>query len=200
MPKRKPPPKRQPTDAERAAVEASLLLDLGRDLSRLSPAERLKVDLVSTLRLVLDNAGEVALEGGSTDIGKLVVAVEHLTRLLPAAREPTRSKCDEHERREAAIAPLVKLFRQLQEEVATLAAENAALKRSAAPPPSDTDVPTVVERVPVPAGNVVPLARPPASAAPAPASPTGIVCDDEPEPWRGYVGGRRYDPWADNRE
>jgi hypothetical protein len=170
MKKRKPPPK--PTDdAERAAVEASLLLDLGRDLSRLSPAERLKVDLVSTLRLVLDNAGEVALEGGSTDIGKLVVAVEHLTRLLPAAREPTRSKRDEHEAREAAIAPLVKLFRQLQEEVATLAAENAALKTEIARS-ADLPTPTLVEPSPMPA-NVVPLAR---AAAPAPAAPVFIHC------------------------
>jgi hypothetical protein len=64
-----------------------------------------------------------------------------------------------------------------------------------------------------PAGNVVPLrtsersevspsppAAPPKPPPPKPAEPTIDLragYNNEPEPWRSYVGGR--DPWADNR-
>jgi hypothetical protein len=89
--KRKPRPTerratRQPSDAERAAVEACQLLGLGDDPSRLCPADRLRCDLVSTLRIAIDHAGATAMEGGSADVGRLVTAVEQLTRSPGQAR------------------------------------------------------------------------------------------------------------------
>jgi hypothetical protein len=71
-------------DLAKTRREAAELL--GLDPARpMCPADSLRVDLVSTLRLVIDAAGETVLEGGTADIGRLVGAVEQLTRLLPKA-------------------------------------------------------------------------------------------------------------------
>jgi hypothetical protein len=135
----------------------------------------LKVDLVSTLRLVIDHAGEVVLDGGTADLGRLVTAVEHLTRMLPAAREPQQTRSDPREEmwliyktmRERGELPLQPDF---QGRIAELEAENAALKAGSAPTlghdlkleatsaPVPPDVPMVVERMPIdPAiGDIVP--------------------------------------------
>jgi hypothetical protein len=199
MTKRKPTERRRPTgDAERSAVEACQLLGLGRDPSRLGASDRLKVDLVSTLRLVIDHAGEAVLDGGVTDLGRLVTAVEHLTKLLPARQlePPVQTRSDPRE-------ALLRMFMQMKErgeidetKVATnqalraenkrLRAEIAALK-AAAParplPGTPDDVPTMVERVPAPAGgNVVPLPRPSASAPAAPAYDY-----DRERGWRDFI-------------
>jgi hypothetical protein len=145
MTKRKPKaierrPARQPDDAERAGIEACQLLGFGNNPSHLCASDRLKVDLVSTLRLVIDHAGAVALEGGGTDIARLVGAVEQLTRLLPkAATEPQSHRPDPRKalldmilemkaRRESgdrADAP------SLRQRVAQLEAENAGLRAAA---------------------------------------------------------------------
>src|SRR5258705_13921660 len=81
MTRRKPrPTERRPADdAERSAREACELLGLGNDPVRLCPADRLRVDMVSTLRLVIDHAGEAVLAGGAADLTRLVGAVDHLT-------------------------------------------------------------------------------------------------------------------------
>jgi hypothetical protein len=142
---------RPTNDAKASRREACELLGFGDDPSRLCPADRLKVDLVSTLRLVIDHAGEVVLDGGTADLGRLVTAVEHLTRMLPAAREPLASQRDD---RDAAVAPLLKLFRHLHESVHTLSAENAHLKAALkAGSPALPDVATLVESVPIDPGE-----------------------------------------------
>jgi hypothetical protein len=74
--------KRRSNDLARARAEAAALLRL--DPSRLSPADVLRCDIVASLRLVIDTAHADVLDGTSTDLGKLMVAVETLTKLLPA--------------------------------------------------------------------------------------------------------------------
>jgi hypothetical protein len=195
MTKQKTESRRQlATDAERSAAEACQLLGLGDEPSRLCASDRLKVDLVSTLRLVIDHAGQVALEGGTADIGRLVVAVEQLTRLLPkAATEPQPHRADPRK-------ALFELLMQMREregvpdegttqatinaqaaEIAQLRAQLAALKAGGTGKLVDDDVPEVVERVPAPAAkNVVPLK--PSSAPAAPAYDYDTNSD-----WKSYV-------------
>jgi hypothetical protein len=196
MPKPKTEHRQPTTDAERSAREACQLLDLGDDPSRLCASDRLKVDLVSTLRLVIDHAGQVALEGGTADIGRLVVAVEQLTRLLPKAATEAPSH------REDPRKALLKIIMTMRErdadafegydgkvkQVEVLQAEIAQLRAQlAGKTPEDSDVPTVVERVPAPApaAKVVPLPR---AAAPAPAAKASPSYDyDRERGWRDHV-------------
>jgi hypothetical protein len=194
MPKPKTEHRQPTTDAERSAREACQLLDLGDDPSRLCASDRLKVDLVSTLRLVIDHAGQVALEGGTADIGRLVVAVEQLTRLLPKAATEAPSH------REDPRKALLKIIMTMRErdadafegydgkvkQVEVLQAEIAQLKAQlAGQAPEDSDVPTVVE--PAPAANVVPLSKPRAAAA-APAAKASPSYDyDRERGWRDHV-------------
>jgi hypothetical protein len=196
MTKRKKPierqqPARQPDDAERSAVEACELLGFGNNPSRLCASDRLKVDLVSTLRLVIDHAGQVALEGGTADIGRLVGAVEQLTKLLPkAATEPASSRVDPREimlrtyltmRERGALAGegydgKVARIAELEAEVERLTAALAEPTLAEPTPP------------PPPAGNVLTLSRgpspPPASVPPSLKPPLR----GPPEPWRAFYG------------
>jgi hypothetical protein len=167
--------KRQPTtDAERSAVEACQLLGFGNNPARLCASDRLKVDLVSTLRLVIDHAGQVALEGGTADIGRLVGAVEQLTKLLPKTTEPAPSRVDPREQmwqtykamRERGEVDETSYDGQVR-RIAELEAEVAELKALAGKTSEHSDIPTMVERVSAAGGNVVPLSRPNPPAAPA---------------------------------
>jgi hypothetical protein len=175
-------------DAERSSREAAELLGFG-DPSRLCPADRLRVDLVSALRSAVDNASATAMEGGSADVGRLVTAVEQLTRLLPkAATEAPSHRPDPR----AALLELILQMRErgeiadraaepsLREENAVLRAENEMLRRAAnAPAP-------VVEAAPAAAAdNVVPL-KPPAAAAP-PAPPAPSYDYDASNEWKAFV-------------
>jgi hypothetical protein len=203
-------PARHTDDAERAAVEACELLGFGNEPSRLCASDRLKVDLVSTLRLVIDHAGQVALEGGTADIGRLVGAVEQLTKLLPKAA--TEAPSHREDPRKALLALILQMRDRdeiadraeepsLREQVAGLQAENARLRaalaaKAGAPSPGSSP-PDPAPNTP-PADNVVPLKTAKTSPSldditasyPAPA-----------EPWRAFSGGGgRLDPWSDNRE
>jgi hypothetical protein len=217
MTKRKRIEQRRPTDdAERAAVEACELLGLGNNPSRLCPADRLRVDMVSALRLVIDHAGEAVLDGGTADLGKLVSATEHLARLLPkTATEPAQSH--RADPRKALLEMILEMRDRdevgdlaaeptLRERIAALETENtrlraalAALKAGGAGKAVADDVPEMVERVPAPAAkNVVPLKPSSAPAAPEPPSKPFVnglsdvpqrVRDTRPanEPWRRYT-------------
>jgi hypothetical protein len=170
-------PARHTDDAERSAREACELLGLGNEPGRLCPADRLRVDMVSTLRLVIDHAGEAVLEGGAADLTRLVGAVDHLTRLLPKAATEAPSH------REDPRKALLKIIMTMRErdadafegydgkvkQVEALQAEVEQLRAQLAGKTSEhSDVPTMVERVPAPVGgNVVPLPRPNPPAAPA---------------------------------
>jgi hypothetical protein len=147
----------QRSDAELARREAAVLV--GLDPARpMCPADSLRVDLVSTLRLVID------------------AATESLIKLLPGRElpKPTSSRDDPRE-------TMLRTYLQMRERgalagegydgkvarIAELEAEVAALKARLAGKSEHSDIPAVVERVPASAGgNVVPLPRPAAPAAP----------------------------------
>jgi hypothetical protein len=119
-------PARHTDDAERAAVEACELLGFGNEPSRLCASDRLRVDMVSTLRLVIDHAGEAVLAGGAADLTRLVGAVDHLTKLLPkAATEAPSHRADPRK----ALLEMILQMRD-RDEIANRA-EEPSLRESA---------------------------------------------------------------------
>jgi hypothetical protein len=125
-------------DRSQARQEAATLL--GVDIDHLSPADGLRVDMVSALRLVIDHEQASVLSGGSADLGKLNVAVQSLIALLPGRElpEPESSREDPRqvmweiykqmrERGELSLRPLPPEdhFRELEAENARLKAQLA---------------------------------------------------------------------------
>jgi hypothetical protein len=78
-------------DLASARAESAELLNLDPD--KLTPAQTLKCDLVSALRLVIDDELARATSGSGADLGKLIVAVDHLTTFMKDAR-PTEVETD----------------------------------------------------------------------------------------------------------
>src|SRR5262249_3991899 len=93
--KRKQTPPAPPTDnvVSEARRESAALLNLNP--GDLSPAGALKCDMVSALRLVIDDELARATSGSGADLGKLITAVEHLAKLLPREPEPEPVEPDE---------------------------------------------------------------------------------------------------------
>jgi hypothetical protein len=199
-------PKKPTNDVLKARVEAAELLGFGDDPQRLCIADRLRVDLVVSLRAAIDHASASLLDDGSnsSDLARLVNAVEYLTKLLPerqlAAPESQRDDprqtmfriyMEMRERGALGYAGYDGKCRQveaLQAEVATLTAEIAALKSAPGSAPALPDVATLVERMPAPAGNVVPLPPKPPSAPAAPQSSAAPAYDYNKERgWRDHV-------------
>jgi hypothetical protein len=178
----------EPRDDRAEVKEAATLL--GLDVERLSPADALRVDMVSSLRLVIDSEQASILSGNSADLGKLNVAVQSLISLLPGNRlpepapvdggpsDPRRIMWENYKRMRDRGAAFGEGYDGLKLENERLKARVAELEAGGA---------TAVPPAPLP-DNVVPLARPPAAAAPAPAAPaTGIITDNVDEPWRPFV-------------
>jgi hypothetical protein len=138
---------RPTNDVLKARAEASELLGFGDDPEALCAADRLKCDLVLTLRAAIDHASARLIDGNSTDLSRLITATESLIRLLPERQPAAPSQRDA---RGDAVTPLLKLFRHLHESVHTLSAENAQLKAQLAGGPASAllDVPELVESVP----------------------------------------------------
>jgi hypothetical protein len=195
-------------DLQRSRHEAALLLRL--DPQNLSPSDALKCDLISTLRLSIDSAQADALDGHAADLGRLIVATETLVKLLPTA-PPKPVDVDNHE----AIAPLLKLFRYLHEQVHTLTAENAQLraqlglpgalatKNAIDPPISDICPPNEQAACdrgarpgpddPKPPVTIEAKANPPAAPQSWDDTPHGVAWRE----WNDAGGGSaRYDRWA----
>jgi len=159
-------------DRSQARREAAALLRL--DAEHLSPADTLRVDMVSALRLVIDSEQASVLDGGSADLGKLNVAVQSLIALLPNRElpEPASSHPDPREamwkiysemRARGAQFGLgydgLKLkVEALEAELARKDAQIAELQAASATAPS-----------PQPPDNVVRLSR---GSSPTPSSPT----------------------------
>jgi hypothetical protein len=168
------------TDAEAVRREAVALLrgDIGL-------TDNLRIDTVATLRMALDNHHERAMAGEKVDLGQLLQAEARLREILPPTRAPD-SKQAEHQRHQAAIAPVIAHVRGLHEQIASLTQENTTLRlavRSAlAPAPGAVPAPAPVEA----ADNVVPMSRP-ASAAPAPAPAAAGYDYDVERGWRDHV-------------
>jgi hypothetical protein len=202
-------------DLLKARRESAELMGLNYD--RLSPADVLRCDLISTLRLVIDDAGGTVLEGGSTDLAKLITATESLIRLLPGHELPEPAPVDGGPndprqimwenylgmRRRGEIADLASTFEGRGRRIAELEAEIAALKAGAPAP----DEPSAGGGNPpssggnAPAGNVVSMKPPPAGAAASPAAPR--TWDDTPggqawQAWHDAGGGYVRDRWRNN--
>ena len=171
---------------------------LGVDLERLSAADGLRVDMISALRLVIDHEQATVLDGGSADLGKLNVAVASLIALLPNRELPQPAVDDRDDPRQLLLDQYMAMRARGEisdegkwvDEIAALKAEVAQLlAQLAGKAPEDSDVPTVVERVPVPApaAKVVPLERrtPPPTSASAPPAPSYDY--DRERGWRDYV-------------
>jgi len=73
-------------DMKAARAEAAALL--GLDAEHLSPADNLRVDLVTSLRAAIDHAAATVIDGGNADLGRLITAVDTLVKLLPERRDP----------------------------------------------------------------------------------------------------------------
>jgi hypothetical protein len=190
--------------AAQAKREAASLL--GVDADNLSPADTLRCDLISTLRLVIDDAGATVLNGSSTDLGRLITATESLIALLPNRELPKPApRADDPNdprkhmwavysemRRRGALAGegLDGKVRRIAELEARVAELEAALAGRAPGESTATPLPDNVVKLPPSA---------PSKPAPPPRA-TGLLTDAVDEPWRPFVsGGSRRDPWADNR-
>jgi hypothetical protein len=190
-------------DSRRARTEAARLLGF-TSAENLSAADNLKVDLVTSLRAVVDDASASVLEGTQTDLGKLVVAVEHLTKLLPQNQEPASRGADPRKamletylgmRRRGELADPTSTYEGMKAEVEWLRAKIAELEAALAvsgAPPSGASAPA--------GGNVVTLprlsassgasAQPPKPAPPKPAEPMidlrAGYSTGPAEPWKEF--------------
>jgi hypothetical protein len=193
----------EPHDLLKARRESAALLGLG-DVERLSPADTLRCDLISTLRLAIDGEQATVLDGGSADLAKLITATENLIRLLPGHELPEPKPADGGPsdprrimletymgmRRRGELADATTTFEGRGRRIAELEAEVAALKAAlAGRAPGE---PTLASSLPP---NVVPLRTSERSevspslhkAAAAPPAPTGLLTDNVEEPWRPFV-------------
>ncbi len=203
MTKKKPPPERlrpKTDDAELALAEACKLLGCGGDPSKLCGADRVRVGMVAGLMAAVDAATESLLAGNSSagDIGRLTSSVDALIRLLPKAATEAPSHREDPRK---ALLEIIMTMRERDadafegydgkvKQVEALQAEVAQLRAQlAGKPPEDSDVPTVVERVPAPApaAKVAPLERrtPPPTSASAPPAPSYDY--DRERGWRDHV-------------
>jgi hypothetical protein len=110
-----------------AKARSEIIALFGWNADGLSPDQTLRIDCAVALRLALDDLQGRIVRGESADVSRMLTASEALSRLLPPAvlAAPPAEQRDDHE---AAIAPLLKLYRYLHESVHTLSAENAQLR------------------------------------------------------------------------
>jgi hypothetical protein len=179
-------------------ARAEIIALFGWDADSLAPDQMLRLDCAVALRLALDDLQGRVIRGESIDMGRMLTASEALARLLP----PAVLAAPPAEPREDPRKALLELVLQMRErdadgfegydgkvkQVEVLQAEIAQLRAQlAGKTPEDSDVPTVVERVPAPApaAKVVPLPR---AAAPAPAAKASPSYDyDRERGWRDHV-------------
>jgi hypothetical protein len=147
--------------------------------------------------LALDDLQGRIVRGESIDVNRMLTAAEALAKLLPAAvlaspppehrADPRRIMFDNYMAMRRRGEQFGQGYDGLKLENERLRAELAALKAAGAPAPDEPsdDIPVVVARVPAPAGNVVPLSRPPATSAPAPAAPQYDYSKEQG--WKDYV-------------
>jgi hypothetical protein len=134
-----------------AKVRGEIVALFGWNAESLSPDQTLRVDCAVAMRIGLDDLQGRVMRGESesVDMAKMLTISEALARILPPAVLATPPS-EQRDDRDAAVAPLLKLFRHLHESVHTLSAENERLKARLAISADRgglPDVPTVVERV-----------------------------------------------------
>jgi hypothetical protein len=203
-------------DRAQARYEACQLL--GLDIDNLSPADALRVDMVSSLRLVVDAEQASILSGNSADVARLNVAVASLIALLPGQKlaepaPPVGGPSDRRTimfetymamRRRGEAADPTSTFEGRMVEIERLRARVAELEAGAslAPDEGNNIVSKRSSSSATPADNVVPMSRTPsAPSKPAPPAPAtgGLLTDNVDEPWRPFVGGgAHYDRWGNH--
>jgi hypothetical protein len=207
-------------DRSEARSEAAALL--GVDINHLSPADGLRVDMVSALRLVIDEQATI-LSGGAADLGKLNVAVQSLIALLPGRELPAPSEShpdprlemwriysEMRSRGEINLRKDGETDEGLQSKITQLESENAQLRAalggSSAITPPLSDIVPPSERAECDAGPIAgPDDRPRRSpvtiegkANPPPAAPRNWDETDNGRKWQAWVdaGGAHYDRWS----
>jgi hypothetical protein len=195
-------------DRTQARLEAAALL--GVDIERLSAADNLRVDMVSSLRLVIDAEQAAVLSGNQADLGKLNVAVASLIALLPGQKlaEPKPADGGPSDPRQIMLRTYMEMRRRgeaadptstfegrmaeierLQAELASKDARIAELEATLA-----GSVPLPPNVVPMRHATSEPSARPPATPQPPAPATGGLLTDAVDEPWRPFVsGGAHYD-------
>jgi hypothetical protein len=180
------------------------------DLDNLSPEASTRLDIGTSLRVLLDHQSGRLLRGESLDARELLLASDALAKILPPLREPPPAANAPDPRtimwetylgmrRRGEAADLASTFEGRGRRIAELEAEIERLKAGTTVPVEDTSSPLP--------DNVVPLARPtttdrsvvspsppPAAASAAPEEEYEDVVVTEavlgqPEPWRPFVGG-----------
>jgi hypothetical protein len=144
-----------------ARIESCKLL--GLDPDDLSPHEAIRADLLTVLRLWLDNSQTTLLGGGMADAGKLLAVAEALTKFIPEPEHKSRRidpretmwKTYQQMRQRGELAQ--KLAEpSLQARINELQAENAQLRAALGEPVRTGQV----KLLPPPAAE--PLPSPPA--------------------------------------
>jgi hypothetical protein len=181
-----------------AKARAEIIALFGWDADSLAPDQMLRLDCAVALRLALDDLQGRVIRGESIDMGRMLTASEALARLLPPAVLATPPAEPREDPRKALLEMILQMrdrdadafegYDGKVKQVEVLQAEIAQLRAQlAGKTPEDSDVPTVVERVPAPApaAKVVPLPR---AAAPAPAAKASPSYDyDRERGWRDHV-------------
>ena len=179
-------------------ARAEIIALFGWDADSLAPDQMLRLDCAVALRLALDDLQGRVIRGESIDMGRMLTASEALARLLPPAVLATPPAEPRGDPRKALLEMILQMrerdadgfegYDGKVKQVEVLQAEIAQLRAQlAGKTPEDSDVPTVVERVPAPApaAKVVPLPR---AAAPAPAAKASPSYDyDRERGWRDHV-------------
>jgi len=144
-------------DLERARRESAEMLGLNPD--SLTPADRLRCELIAALRAAVDDELAKTVDARSADLAKLIVAVEALTRFLAEAKPDNPHRPDdedgdphenlmriidnwiaaeEAERAERGLSGLMPDLSSAQARIDELEAELAAL-RNALPAPDGAE-------------------------------------------------------------
>ena len=169
---------------EAARASAIELLGLG-GVERLAPDQVMKIDLVTVLKLSLDDVQAKLIAGERADLGRVFAVTEALVKLLPAVPDspaPPRQENDARARFKELLARILKA-REVEEitELAKARAEIEELKREIAE-----------LRAAQSTASVADTKAQSQSAKPVPASeravPPSQYLKPPPEPWRGHVG------------
>jgi hypothetical protein len=159
-------------------AETAELLHL--DINNLSPAEELRLDLTTTLRIPFDDLLGQQLAGQPVSVEKLLALAEKLEHLLPAPKEMKPPQNDARAKLLALVegARAAQQFyreEELCENCERLAAENSALKstinfmKTGNAPLRDPDQPQPEQSAaasPTPPSELLPPLPPPATLAP----------------------------------
>src|SRR6266550_274911 len=153
----------QPQTEEYLAARRESCRLLGLNADDLSPHEAIRADLLTVLRLWLDNSQTTLLGGGTADAGKLLSVAEALTKFIPEPEsknhrvDPRERMLKTYQEMRARGADAGLGYDGLQRENERLRAENAQLRAGTADEQQSVAAMDEVVR----AGHALRLSRPP---------------------------------------